>query len=274
MSETSGPGDRELVAYLDGELTADERAALDRALAGDTVLRRRLEALSTDALALGQAFDVLLDQAPVGRLEAMIGELERPSVVPKQPARQRPAWRWAAALAAGVVLFVGGVVVGNLVLPRAGGDAVEVASDAGEGGESWRQAVAEYLGLYTAETLAVAPDDPDTRRRELAMVGDRLGLDLTPDLIEVPALRYQRALLFAYDDRPLAQLAYLDPQSGPVSLCILADGAGPEPLEQEVRSGLNVVYWADAKFSYMLIGRAAADRLMPLAATLKSRIAT
>jgi hypothetical protein len=150
------------------------------------------------------------------------------------------------------------------------------ASDHETDEDDWREAVAQYLTLYTTETLASVPDDGALRRRELTTVADRLHIALTPEVLALPDLPLKRAQIFAYDDRPLGQIGYLDPASGPMALCITpGTGAGPDPtLREERRQGFNVVFWATAEHRLMLIGRAPFERLRALASTLAGRLPT
>lgn len=261
--------DDELVAYLDSELALDRRAALEERLAREPALRRRLEALARGGRPFRQAFDVLLRDAPTDRLKAML------EAAPGAPAKMGwPSWRAASIAAAAAVLFIAGVGVGNLVAPLVRPPAPRVAEEAPDRSEDWRQAVAGYMSLYTAETLADVPDDAAVMERELAAVADRLGLGLTLDRIALPDLQFKRAQLYGYDGKPLAQLAYLDPEFGPLAFCIFADGEESEARRTEQRLGLNIVYWADRGYYFMLIGRAPAERLRPLADTLATRFSS
>ena len=129
-----------------------------------------------------------------------------------EQARRRGAaahWR-PAAIAAAVALFVLGAGAGYLV-PLVTGlvQPVQVAET-----PNWRQAVAEYMGLMTPETLAIIADNPAALADELSAVGDKLSLDLTPDRLALPDVALKRATLYAFRGKPLAQLAYLSPAEG------------------------------------------------------------
>lgn len=262
--------DEELVAYLDGELALDRRAALEGRLAEEPALRRRLERLEDGGRPFRQAFDVLLQDAPADRLEAMLDA--QPGAAARKVRRpSRTAW---IAAAAAILLFAAGIGLGSLIRPLAPPPAQTVAEDTAEGGEDWRQAVAVYLSLYTAETLASLPDDDALRMRQLAAVSDKLGLTLTPERVALPALQFKRAQLLDYEGEALAQLAYLDPEFGPVAFCIIAEGDESEAQRTERRLGMNIVYWADRGYYFMLIGRAPAEQLRPLADRLAERISS
>jgi anti-sigma factor RsiW len=75
-----------------------------------------------------------------------------------------------------------------------------------------------------------------------------------------------------YDGKPLAQIAYLDPETGPMALCIVASDAGLREPDLESRKGMNVVYWSNATHAFMLIGHAPADRMSGIADAVRGRI--
>lgn len=112
---------------------------------------------------------------------------------------------------------------------------------------------------------------PPCARPRLAAVGSAIGSHLTPADVDLPGLSLRRAQLLQYDDRPLAQITYLDPEHGPVALCIIADGAANQSPRVEERGGFNIVFWSSDRRSYMLIGKTPVDRLQRLAAGFISR---
>ena len=61
-----------LTAYIDGELPAGERTALEERLAGDAALSARLAELKRGGRDFAGAFDLLLAGAPHERLSALL----------------------------------------------------------------------------------------------------------------------------------------------------------------------------------------------------------
>ncbi|MCR4283658.1 MAG: anti-sigma factor, partial [Bauldia sp.] len=135
----------------------------------------------------------------------------------------------------------------------------------------WRQVVAEYQTLTTAETLAAIPDDPVTVSLELAVLGDKFGLDLAPDKLVLPDIALKRAQMFEFRGRPLIQLAYLSPADGPIAFCIIANGRADADLAFEQREGSNIVFWTKDGRGYMLIGKASREVLQAYAEDLAAR---
>jgi anti-sigma factor RsiW len=258
--------DELLVAYVDGELPPEERSRVNHALATDPAVKTRFDRLAGTP-SPKEPFDVLLAAAPEDRLAAILKETE--AKVAQSPAPARPALRPRAAIAAAILLFLAGGAVGiglQSAVLQTGGSATEEH-------ENWRAAVADYLSLYTTDTLAGIPDDPDERARELAAAGARLSLPLDVGKVVLPDLALKRAELFAFRDKALVQIAYLSQAAGPVAFCIIANGQKDAPPAFEEREGKGVVFWGKAGRGFMIIGNLPRDRLELLAETLAARVA-
>ncbi len=259
--KTTIPSDEELTAYLDGELPPAEAARLEALLETDADLAARLEFLSRASLPFAHAFDPLLAQAPKAELEAILSRLSAtPATTSANPGRRRFLGTLAACLVAGVIAdraFIG--------LSR------QLAAD--DENSEWRATVADYIALYTPETLAGPVPSLAAQAGQLSAVEARLGLSLSPETIALPGVDFKRALLLQYDDQPLAQLAYLDPETGPLALCIVRSDDGVKPPDVEARKGMNVVYWSDKTHAFMLIGHVPVDRMKALAADVRMRLA-
>ena len=255
--------DAELVAYLDGTLDPAARAALEARLSADPALAARRDMLAAGALGSTEGFDLLLAAAPAERLSAILAAAEAEA---GQTVRRAPrAWQLVAAAA--MLLVAGGLVgfgAARLVAPAP----VVVEAEA----PGWRAVVAEYLTLYTRDTLAVIADDAALRAEELAEVGGRLSLALTPEKVSLPDLELKRAQLFQFKGMPLAQIAYLSTDDGPVAFCIIANGKPDEEPAFEERLGQNIVFWTKGGRGYMVIGRLPRPTLETLAASLDSRV--
>jgi anti-sigma factor RsiW len=264
MSDPEIPRDAQLTAFVDGALSEPEHAALEKRLAGDPDLAARLAFLSRGSRDLRPAFDLLLAAAPSERLDSILVAVSARAARPA-PERSRVAFR----MAAGFVLFLAGAALGVLVPRVIGAPPTEQAE---RGPPNWRSAVADYLTLYTRDTLAGIPDDATMRAAELNQVGTRLALDLTADKVALPDLALKRAQLFEFNGKPLAQLAYLGPDDGPVAFCIIANGAADTAPRFEEREGQNIVFWSKAGRGYLVIGKSSRQNLETLAARLQETI--
>lgn len=259
-----------LVAYIDGALDAGPRAALERRLAGDAALRERLDELTAGGRDFAGAFALLLDAAPADRLAAGLARVEAEARA-RLAARQAAA-RWRALqIAAAIVLFAAGAAVGLLIADVAG-ERLAAPVEVAEEQTNWRAAVAEYLTLYTSETLSAMPEDEALKAKELAAVGGKLQLDLTPENVAVAGATLKRTQLYSFHDMPLAQISYLSPSEGPLAFCVIVNGKPDHDPAFEVREGFNIVYWNKDGRGFLVIGRAPRDDLERLAGTLRTRL--
>jgi anti-sigma factor RsiW len=252
-----------LVAYLDGELDAAEREGLEARLASDPALSARLAFLSRSNFAYEAAFAPLLEAAPKASLDSM---LARVTAAPASAttASSRPNWNRRGLLAASVALLAAGAL----------GDRVVGGFMGAEGNAHWRTAVAEYLKLYTPQTLAVISADAAQRAQELALVQSGLALPgLRPEAVALPGIALKQAQLLQYDGKALGQILYLDARYGPTALCIMQSSLPAAAVETEERRGLNVAFWSVAGHAFMLIGRQPADQLATLAQSIAQRLA-
>ncbi|MFF0920260.1 anti-sigma factor family protein [Rhizobium leguminosarum] len=257
------PSDEDLTAFIDGELTPEEAARIEAIVNEDESTAQRLEFLARASLPFEQAFAPLLSEAPREKLEAMLA-----AIPVKQSAKFGPVFttrrRFLGALAASLVA---GITIDRAVI------GVGARFSAKDENSEWRGVVADYISLYSAETLAGPVPGREDQAAQLAGLDEKLGLSLSPEAVSLPGIDFKRALLLQYDGKPLAQIAYLDPETGPMALCIVRSDAGPKAPDLESRKGMNVAYWSNATHAFMLIGHAAADRMTAIAKGVRGRVA-
>lgn len=247
------PSDEQLVAYLDDELDPGYRSQLDTAIADDPLLSLRVQWLARSNLPFKNAYDELVQQAPLDRLQARLDAI---------PSAQSPgvSRRWFIGGAA-AALVAGGVLADRLFL---GWQAQQT--------HNWRALVGDYMALYVPQTLDHLPTDEATQRAQLRSVDARLGLNLSPATLKLPGAEFKRAQLLEYDGVPIAQIVYLDHRHGPLALCVTRSNSGSQPLANERRHGMNVVHWAEREHAWMLIGHVPTADLQARAQLLRSRL--
>lgn len=255
------PSDELLVAFMDGELGSPERERIEALIEKDERVAERFELLARSNLPFAEAFQPLLDKAPTAKLEAMLQDI---STVQRRKTAGMTRRGFLSAAAACLVAGIG--------IDRAAVYAHRELTKPSEG-EEWRAVVAEYLALYTTDTLSAPAGDHDAQAAQLSGVGMSLGLALTPETVAIPGVDFRRAQVLQYDGKPLAQIAYLDPQTGPMALCIIMSDRGAAEPDMERRRGMNVVYWSNATHAFMLIGHDSADRMKNLADSVRAKLA-
>jgi anti-sigma factor RsiW len=269
--------DAQLVAYIDGELNADEYEGMAKALSHNSEARERLERLKLGGRQFGEAFDLLLGAAPGDKLQAMFADLIAKQPGPSRevdsgetvvPFRKRsasggaPLWQLAAAAAVLALVFTGGLFAGGFF---------DASHQTAEQKPGWREAAARYVALFSKETLAGMPADRETRQLNLQRVATALGLDLSDEKIANTALSFQGTQLLQLEGKPLAQISYLYGDNAPVALCIIKTANPAQAPAEEKRHGLNVVHWVAGGYGFMVIGKVPESTLRQISDTFRAR---
>ena len=290
--DSNDVSDARLVAYIDGELSPADRATVARALEADPELRERMEFLDSGGRNFGSAFDLLLDAAPDDRLQAMFAGLvngeaassasssaraadDDEKVVPfpqrRRPGGLSPIWQFAVAASFALTIFGGGIITGVLYGPKP--PAVDVPDTPQTAQRNWMDAVAQYVSLFSAETLAGMPTDPAARQEGLQRVSTALGKDITPEKVAgLPTLDFRGTQLLQLQGRPIAQIAFQSETGKPVAICIIKTNRPPEEPSPERREGLNIVHWIAGGYGYMVIGDVPQDALNRISEAARAQL--
>jgi len=232
-----------LLAYVDGHLSPEEAAEIERALDGDAEARALVEALRASALPFADAAEALI---PVPDLSSIEASLSRP------PAPRRTAAPpWLSIAAALAVFFAAGLLAGQHLFPAA-----PQQTSPGEQTQwaRWMDDIAAYQALYTRATLN--PNNTPEKRRlsQMARVSSTLGQPISaPDLTTQNA-HYRYAKIFAIDGAPLVQIAYLPDTGVPFSICMTkTDTADHEP-RYSTRRGMRMATWRHNGIAWVFVG--------------------
>ncbi len=263
--------DEVLVAYLDGELPADKRLALEEAMTRDAAVTARLDDLRRSDLPFAEAFAPMLGAAPRARLEAMLAAIppalpQSGAAAPSEPASQTGISR-RGLIAAAAVCLVAGVALDRVLI------ALEPSPPPVDEAAAFRSEVAEYLALYTPDTLRQMTISLAKRTDQLRVASERLGLKLEPFAMTLGGLEMRRTQVLEYDGKPLGQIMYLDPNHGPVALCIIPVSSGATKMHREQRSGLNLIYWSSDTHSFVMAARNPMDELKARADEIRDDLA-
>ncbi|MDL2407533.1 anti-sigma factor [Rhizobium calliandrae] len=263
------PSDELLTAYIDGELETAERDSVERMIASDARVAERFDFLSRSDLPFRKAFEPMLAAAPSAKLEAMLAAIPSTKEQNSTTGQNRAV---SGISRRGFLSAIAACLVVGIAIDRAAIGISHRLATPDEGSE-WRAVVAEYLSLYTPDTLSAPAGDHGEQAAQLSEVGSKLGLALTPESVAIPGVDFKRAQVLNYDSKPLAQIAYLDPESGPMALCIIPSTLGASAPDMENRRGLNVIYWSNATHAFMLIGHSPIDRIKTLADGVRGSLA-
>ncbi len=226
-----------LLAYFDGLLSPEDAAALEAELRTDAEAAALVEALRASDLPYREAAEALIPVPDLSEIEAFLAD-------PPKPARTgTPVIRWIGAIAASVLLFVGGIYSGqNFFQP----EKTQWAE--------WLEEIASYQALYTRETLSLGNPPPEPVQRQMARVSKALGQEIkAPDFAAVKA-DYKYARMYGIEGQPLAQIAYLPKEGRPFSLCMMkTDVPDHQPRFAEAY-GMKLATWRHKGIAWVLVG--------------------
>jgi anti-sigma factor RsiW len=121
--------------------------------------------------------------------------------------------------------------------------------------KSWLGQISQYHRIYASTArrhlVEVGADEEQHIREWLTkMLGRQI---LIPDLSRF-GVTFAGARLLGINEKPVAQLVYLDADDQPLALCIIpSTGAAKGPTLSANRD-LNLVDWRDGKFGYAVVG--------------------
>ncbi|MEX3951454.1 anti-sigma factor [Paraburkholderia sp. EG287B] len=270
--------DAQLLAYVDGRLSPDERAAIEAQLRESAEARKKVTLLRTSQVDFAGAFaQQTLPSVPESlqlgieeMVRAQTGQPAQPSSSandatmpaaeqqPSAPVRSRlrrvPVWL-AAACVAGA--FVAGQFVRFDALFGPGGQGSGASQLASASEPSpWVKAAVGYQKLYTRETVAYRQDDPALAARVVEDIrrDDRLALRV-PDLSSA-GLTFKSVQRLRFHDKPLVQIVYLPRSGPPIALCVMKDARPDEAVASRTVDSMGVTTWRQNELAYALIGQA------------------
>ncbi len=264
--------DDALVAYLDGELDADERRHVEAWLEADPAVRERLTALAqTGELLRGAYADIVDEPVPPRLIAAARGASgtapqEAEILVLKRPgwaAITLPARRWQIGLAAAAGLF--GVIFGGagtylgMGLLNPANPAAERRLAAAAASAGWLDNAAGYYKLTVSAGDNMLIDVPASNdpREALQKISESLPAQLRVPDLKPWALTFRGARLVVVEGRPAAELVYVTDNKaiGPLTLVI---GASKQPDISPTfdrRQDVNMLYWRHQGRAYALVGQ-------------------
>ena len=224
------------MAWLDGEMHASDAERFEVALGRDEQLAARTEMLRVGQTDIACAFAPLLKEAPQSR----------------------------ALIAASLSFLVIGSGLGYFARYATG-----VPGES----EKIRDLEAQYMSLYSAETLLDADSSPSALQRGLTRTAKDIGLQVNEQQLVLSEAELKMVRMLRYDSTSIAQIAWMHADYGPMALCISPDGQPASTvLNHEQRHKINLVWWHSGRYQFVLIGRNPASQLEQNALTLQAAL--
>ena len=262
-----------LSAYLDGELSREDAAALEAVLAVDGDLQGQLAALIEADQAAHEDFAAMLDEPVPDALVAAILEGETPAAAPApdgpppppvtpqpepapaplpEPANSpnAPSMMRGLGLAAAVVgaLMIGGA--GGLYL---GGIATQPGATQGAEVAGWIADIADYHAVYATQTRHLVEVPAEEAAHIQTWLSATLGTEVViPDLAD-QGLTFEGARLLVAAGRPVAQLLYTDADGAVVALCQIQSDSPQLAARQDTLGGFDLISWGGTGANYVIV---------------------
>jgi anti-sigma factor RsiW len=239
--------DTDLNAYIDGEVTETERAAIEAWLVGDPEAAARLLGLRALDQRLKGTFEFVLDEPASRTMQQAILSQREPS--------RGPGWTWAAATL-GLTLLAGA---------------------AGYAGRGWLDARPARSAFVDTAVGAHAVFVPEVRhpvevaaREEEHLVKwltKRVGAPLKAPALQAQGFSLVGGRLLADLSIPAAQFMYENAQGQRLTMYVRKDSSAQDTAFAFTAHGeLSAFTWVDRPLAYALIGKLSREDLQIVAA--------
>ncbi|EOW1327620.1 anti-sigma factor family protein [Klebsiella aerogenes] len=252
--------DEAIVAWLDGEMCAEDARRFSETFARDPQLASRTATLMNNHQPYQHAFAALLDEAPVARMQAKLAPY---LAAPESEAQNQARFSRRALIAASLGLLIIGSATSYFWRP-----APQEDDD-----ENIRRLEAQYMSLYSAETVADVDNSPEMLDRGLRRSAQDTGLLLERRQLALPEAELKMVRMLRYESTSITQILWLHTGYGPVALCISpAARQTASPPQNEQRQGMYLRWWRHGGYQFALIGRMPTPALNDAAHTLRQAI--
>ena len=263
MTELS---DELLVAYVDGQLAAKQSSAIEKVLAHDDVIARRVKAMKKAHRRLEAAFDAILAGEEADAASHPL---------PPSPGLLIP---WSTLVKCGLAvagIFVAAILfIAGFGLPLATSERNASGpgniDHVGSLAPDWREEVARAQALLGRASLEIGLDSQGNRDFVAIQLGRAIGAAIAPPDLGAKGYRFARAQILRFDDEPLAQLLYLGQAGAPLALYAKKGGADAAPAAKRY-GALAGVAWSQGGVAYFLAGEREEASLSNLAAAIRKQ---
>jgi len=260
-----------LMSYVDDDVSPEQRAQVEAAIAASSEVGTRVAALRASRLPYQAAFARQAIPPVPEALARRLDELLREPVRAPSPPVETPrasSTRQHSTLAWLAVAFVAGAFFCGAALRFAPEFVPGFVSAKPAQPLPWIQAVVGYQDMYTRDTLANVSNDPKLTAETVSQIrrDDALAVNV-PDLRET-GLSFKQLQRLRFRNRPVVQIVYLPEHGNPVALCVIGDSRPDQAVQTQQVGSMKVVTWRRGKLSYALLSKDADIDLQAVGAHL------
>jgi anti-sigma factor RsiW len=251
MTRNGQPSDAELNAYVDGELTRDDRRDLERRLAdhGDSAAKVAAYQQIDDAIRARYA-PVADEPVPAALASAV-------AVRAKVSSWASPRLHWRRLAAALALMLIGG----------AGGYVLRGASDASQSVTTalFDSALSAHA-VYAGEVRHPVEVGADEEAHLVKWLTKRLGADIRAPALSASGFTLLGGRLLPRPGGPAAQFMYQDGTGRRLTMYVRSAGKSDNTAFQFADSrGLSAFYWIDQPLAYAIVGEISRAQLAVIA---------
>ncbi len=233
-----------LHAYVDNEVSAEQRAEIEQHMRTDPELAQKVDAWRRQRELLKQAYD------------GVMGETLPPSLAATLRTGGSLAARPYLAMAAAIALVLLGGLAGWFMAQQS--QRLDVADIA-------RDALFAHQ-VYSAEIRHPVEVKADDKAHLQTWLSKRVGTPFTVPDLTVEGYTLLGGRLLALGGKPAALLMYEDIEANRISILLTSQDVDSETaLHVEQRGKLVACYWRDGKLGFAVAGDMARDPMMKLA---------
>ncbi|SAL12285.1 transmembrane transcriptional regulator (anti-sigma factor) [Caballeronia peredens] len=241
--------EEDIHAYVDGVLSEERRAQVERAIELNPALAARVSDYFSLNNMFHERYDRVLNEPVPTRLRA----------VRKQRWLSAANWPQVAGMAAALVAGVGigfGMNMGKDALSLQGTvmSNTRIASADGAEGMARQAAIAHVVYMPAVDR----PVDIGKDREEdfVQYLSNKLGTDVHPPMLTKSGFELMGGRILPGDNGPVAQFMYRDARGERVTLCIAhrTTSTNTTAFKLYQDGPVNVFYWIDGDFAYAVSG--------------------
>jgi len=275
--------DELLVAYVDGQLAADQSKAIERVLEEDQVAAQRVEALRAANAHLETAFEAMIAGEPIPLSAAEAG----------LSSRSKPGSRTFGSILRRSVLFawvgfgclLGGAAAGYILYDQISVEpfqsvavtpplpAQKPAIPAPPPAPTFADDVARTHALLSPETFSFGLESEGNMDLASFQISKTLGVGFSIPDLSGEKLTFHRAQMLQRDGKPFTQIAYMANSGVPVGLYATTQKGKLEELTLGEKDGIGLATWTQDGLSLLLAGNLPEARLQGLAEAIESQLA-
>jgi anti-sigma factor RsiW len=262
MSDPRRLNETELHAFVDGELTGEERAEVEALLAAspaEQALARELHDLN-GALAARYA-GRLAEPVPAAMLQT-VAHLAESDTAAAPSTRSRVRWMpLAASLLLAIMAGIGGYLLRGLEI------------DARRPGAQFVATAISAHAVYLPEVRHPVEVGASEEAHLVQWLTKRIGADVRAPTLGGLGWKLVGGRLLPDQGLPAAQFMYEDATGRRLTLYLRKEsGLGDTSFRFYERDGFGAFYWIDHPLAYALSGRLGRDELMALANTVYAQL--